>query len=318
MLIVKPPIAPFLLCVTVATNVSAYIDDSMVRRFGRKPTNYSPTDWSPMTSVAPKVTSRAPVPSASTISQVAMPPPIDANDVIRAEYGAWSIRYGKTMDDRRFEIFKHNFMTQMEYNRKTGEFYLLNEYGDITAEEYEEMMAIPTSASEDPPLSRIEIPSFAQEVEDVVAPAEQVIPRIVEMGIGTSVEDYSMVDTTISNIINKINAPSITDMSDSSQDVVYFSKIDAAVASINKIKANGAVPKRKRATRPVEPLSETGFATTSRVSNRDGAPVKSTTISRKGFFSNLNTPTKGAFILCLGSMLGSATQVGNFVSEHFE
>mmetsp|Transcript_34571 Transcript_34571/g.81503 ORF Transcript_34571/g.81503 Transcript_34571/m.81503 type:complete len:357 (+) Transcript_34571:77-1147(+) len=55
---------------------------------------------------------------------------------IRREYGAWAIRYGKVKDENRFEIFKKNFILQMEMNRRNGQFFLLNEYGDLTKEEY--------------------------------------------------------------------------------------------------------------------------------------------------------------------------------------
>ena len=59
-----------------------------------------------------------------------------AEGIIRREYSAWLKRYGKTRSNKRFAIFKRNFVLRMEMNRKNGEFFLLNEYGDLTENEY--------------------------------------------------------------------------------------------------------------------------------------------------------------------------------------
>jgi hypothetical protein len=71
------------------------------------------------------------LPSASGIAR------FDVDEIIRAEYDAWAFRYGKNKEEERFEIFRSNFMTQMDFNLLTGKFFLLNEYGDMTSEEYE-------------------------------------------------------------------------------------------------------------------------------------------------------------------------------------
>ena len=59
-----------------------------------------------------------------------------ADDIIQREYSAWAVRHGKVKSAKRFEIFRRNFVKQMEMNRKNGEFFLLNEYGDLTEVEY--------------------------------------------------------------------------------------------------------------------------------------------------------------------------------------
>lgn len=61
------------------------------------------------------------------------PPPVnkDVNDIFLEEYHSWANRYGKSTSDLdRFEIFKVNFLLQMQHNKKTGTFRHLNEYGD--------------------------------------------------------------------------------------------------------------------------------------------------------------------------------------------
>jgi hypothetical protein len=65
------------------------------------------------------------------------PAPLNLDEIIRAEYDAWAFRHSKTKDDARYQIFRSNFIEQMEWNRKTGNFYLLNEFGDMTQEEYD-------------------------------------------------------------------------------------------------------------------------------------------------------------------------------------
>jgi len=71
-------------------------------------------------------------------SFVQPPSDVGLDDIFREEYLAWGNRYGKsTGDEIRFENFKVNFMLQMQHNKKTGTFNLLNEFGDMTAKEFE-------------------------------------------------------------------------------------------------------------------------------------------------------------------------------------
>ena len=64
-------------------------------------------------------------------SPFAKPPSnVELDDIFREEYNEWANRYGKSKSDKRFENFKFNFMLQMQHNKKTGTFNLLNEFGD--------------------------------------------------------------------------------------------------------------------------------------------------------------------------------------------
>mmetsp|Transcript_16293 Transcript_16293/g.37704 ORF Transcript_16293/g.37704 Transcript_16293/m.37704 type:complete len:271 (-) Transcript_16293:101-913(-) len=66
------------------------------------------------------------------------PSNIDLDDIFREEYHAWAKKYDKsTSDETRYENFKLNFMLQMQHNKKTGKFNLLNEFGDMTEKEFE-------------------------------------------------------------------------------------------------------------------------------------------------------------------------------------
>ena len=71
-------------------------------------------------------------PEWKNAKSIAQPPAnAELNDVFREEYHEWAKRYGKSTGDRvRFENFKLNFMLQMQHNKKTGIFNLLNEFGD--------------------------------------------------------------------------------------------------------------------------------------------------------------------------------------------
>ena len=62
----------------------------------------------------------------------AQPPAnVEVDGIFREEYHEWAKLYGKSTSDRiRFENFKLNFMLQMQHNKKTGTFNLLNEFGD--------------------------------------------------------------------------------------------------------------------------------------------------------------------------------------------
>lgn len=68
----------------------------------------------------------------------AQPPAnVEVDGIFREEYHEWAKLYGKSTSDRiRFENFKLNFMLQMQHNKKTGTFNLLNEFGDMTATEF--------------------------------------------------------------------------------------------------------------------------------------------------------------------------------------
>ena len=109
------------------------------------------------------------------------PQPLDVDVVIRAEYDAWTARFGKKKEDKRYDIFRANFIAQMEWNRKTGQFYLLNEFGDMTPDEYEAMNTMNTR------------PPFVSSVRE----AEEVIPAMTDNNFVTPFDE---VGTTIKTI----------------------------------------------------------------------------------------------------------------------
>ena len=120
---------------------SAFIEESMVGRKSSPFATNSPfttNEWSPK-SFAPKI--RICPLGERTRKEDKINVDSNADAIIRREYSAWSIRHGKVKkDDKRYEIFKQNFVLQMEMNRKNGEFFLLNEFGDLTKEEYASML----------------------------------------------------------------------------------------------------------------------------------------------------------------------------------
>jgi hypothetical protein len=62
------------------------------------------------------------------------------DEVFVDEYMTWAERYSKVTSPSRFEIFKQNYMLQMQQNKRLGTFHLLNEFGDMTLVEYEEFI----------------------------------------------------------------------------------------------------------------------------------------------------------------------------------
>jgi len=110
--------------------VNAYIEETPT---GRSSSPFPTTEWSPK-SFAPKIRIRPMDETAIRDDKIQVD--LSTNGIIRREYGAWTKRYGKTRSNKRFEIFKQNFEEQMEMNRRNGEFFLLNEFGDLTKEEY--------------------------------------------------------------------------------------------------------------------------------------------------------------------------------------
>lgn len=65
------------------------------------------------------------------------PAPVDEVDAyVRSEYEAWVQQYGKTPDEKRYAIFKTNFLMTMKIFEETGKFNALNEHGDMSREEY--------------------------------------------------------------------------------------------------------------------------------------------------------------------------------------
>ena len=111
----------------------AYIEELPM---GTAPSPFSVNSWTPK-SFSPKIRIR-PMGDLGEAKPRDDEISIDATaeGIIRREYGAWLKRYDKVRSTKRFAIFKRNFIAQMEMNRKSGQFFLLNEYGDLTEAEY--------------------------------------------------------------------------------------------------------------------------------------------------------------------------------------
>mmetsp|Transcript_20223 Transcript_20223/g.41484 ORF Transcript_20223/g.41484 Transcript_20223/m.41484 type:complete len:316 (+) Transcript_20223:110-1057(+) len=123
--------APLFGIATILVSAEAYIDEHTA--FRPKSSPFATTDWSPK--------SFAPRPRINPLGEPAITDDrinVDSNveGIIRREYSAWAVRHGKVKNDERFEIFKKNFVVQMEMNRKNGEFFLLNKFGDLTKDEF--------------------------------------------------------------------------------------------------------------------------------------------------------------------------------------
>jgi hypothetical protein len=94
--------------------------------------------WSPSLKVTPEHKSTTTTPPSTTTTTTN--PPSIVDQVFRDEYETWANKYDKVMSTYRFEIFKQNFMLQMQQNKRLGTFHLLNEFGDLTQVEYEKYL----------------------------------------------------------------------------------------------------------------------------------------------------------------------------------
>lgn len=61
---------------------------------------------------------------------------IEMERMYRNEYDKWVETFGRSKDEVDYEVFKANFLQQLEYNEKTGTHFALNEFGANTKEEY--------------------------------------------------------------------------------------------------------------------------------------------------------------------------------------
>ncbi len=58
---------------------------------------------------------------------------------LNEQYQTWVRKYNKTADNARFFNWKRNFLMQEVWNRTNGETFDLNEYGDLTKQEFDAM-----------------------------------------------------------------------------------------------------------------------------------------------------------------------------------
>jgi len=88
---------------------------------------------------------------------------------VQEEYSNWLMQYGKVADESRYATYKKNYLMQEEYNQRVGAAFTLNEYGDMTEQEFREMKANAITAVA-PPAIEVE--------EEVEVVAEQ--PQVIE------------------------------------------------------------------------------------------------------------------------------------------
>lgn len=72
------------------------------------------------------------------------------DDFLKAKYEAWAHKYNKQVDSVRFFNWKRNFLMQEVWNRTNGESFDLNEFGDFTKAEFDQMnVPVPDEADAD-------------------------------------------------------------------------------------------------------------------------------------------------------------------------
>jgi hypothetical protein len=59
------------------------------------------------------------------------------DDFLTAQYNAWAQTYTKLTSDSSFKVWKRNFLMQEVWNRTNGETFDLNQFGDMTKEEFD-------------------------------------------------------------------------------------------------------------------------------------------------------------------------------------
>jgi hypothetical protein len=114
-----------------------------------KKKDYSPTAWKPTgakratPNVEATVLETTIVPAAPEVTSTT----IDLTNFLRKEYYAWLQHHGKVADESRFAVFKDNYVKQWQADRVTGEYHFLNQYGDLSPEEYAERQGITLPAA---------------------------------------------------------------------------------------------------------------------------------------------------------------------------
>lgn len=138
------------------------------------------------------------------------PPKVDVEGMFRNEYIEWAKTHSKSTNEERYQVFKQNFMLQMQHNKKTGGFHDLNEHGDLTEAEFKVMMKGSASLSivqvvtphpvVEPPTPTVAPPSrslttavadakhvhaelvFDEATTAASAPQQQKVPKVTVMG----------------------------------------------------------------------------------------------------------------------------------------
>jgi hypothetical protein len=85
-----------------------------------------------------KVASQLDTSTTERVNAVPSPDDETVDTFIRSEYGTWTIANNKTSSEKRFEIFKGNFLDNLKKYEKTGRYSALNKFADMTPEEYKQ------------------------------------------------------------------------------------------------------------------------------------------------------------------------------------
>jgi hypothetical protein len=241
--------------------------------------------------------------------------------VIRAEYDAWSIRFGKTKEDKRYQIFRANFITQMEWNRKTGQFYLLNEFGDMTTEEYYNVMnqSPPIQSTEDVtkfPTNRFEektdtISSYQTDVEQHEMPLNFDIKKKDEieevMPIEEDTKEWSEYSFAMDFEGDNVEAEEVEifNIESSQEEPDIHVDVKKGLPS-SVIYASTETDAKGMTSSPTFPRNEEQPSSPSSLEDSK---------TRKALFSKRTNSKQGALSLAMAAFLVSASKMGSIFSE---
>lgn len=77
------------------------------------------------------------------------PEGFELEQMYQAEYEKWIEKFGKTKGESDYDVFKSNFLQQLEYNEKMGSRFTLNAFGANTKEQYIQIMSSPEKIREE-------------------------------------------------------------------------------------------------------------------------------------------------------------------------
>ena len=145
-----------------------------------------------------------------------------SEEVIKEEYNKWCNIYGKQYNESRLETFGANYKDVAQYYSKTGKSVILNEYADLTAEEYtafqavqqqEQEQQLPSSSSED---NMQPLPSKKEEDDGLSSipgknqadPVESHLSDTVAASLETEIAQLRSVDSGNSRTTSTTTQPS--------------------------------------------------------------------------------------------------------------
>ena len=86
---------------------------------------------------------------------------------VRQAYDEWRKKYDRPVDESRYPIFKKHYLEQQAWNERNGENHDLNEYGDVSEDEYLHFISRTTRSALEPPMHGM----YIQEEESATPPA---------------------------------------------------------------------------------------------------------------------------------------------------